>query len=103
MVIELKLGELRPEHAGKMSFYLSAVDEMLRHPVDEASIGLLLCKTRKRLIVEYALRDLGKPIGISSYELRLVDALPEGLEGRLPTVEEIEEGLGGEAREPRSP
>ncbi len=95
VVIELKLGAFRPEHAGKMSFYLTAVDELLRHPGDEASIGLVLCKTRKRLIVEWALRDLGKPVGVSSYEVRLVEALPEELRGRLPSIEELERGLGG--------
>ncbi len=100
VVIELKLGAFRPEHAGKMSFYLTAVDELLRHPEDAPSIGLVLCKTRKRLIVEWALRDLGKPVGVSSYEVRLVEALPDEWQGRLPTVAELERGLGDSRRIP---
>ncbi len=93
VVIELKLGAFRLEHAGEMSFYLSAVDELLRHPNDERSIGLVLCKTRKRLIVEYALRDLGKPVGVSSYDVKWVEALPEEWRGRLPSIAELERGF----------
>jgi len=94
VVIDLKIGSFRPEDAGKMNFYLSAVDDLLRHTEDRPSIGLVLCKTKKRLIVEYALRDLSKPIGVSSYELKLVEALPIELQGRLPTIEELEKELG---------
>jgi len=90
VVIELKTGEFKPEYAGKMNFYLSAVDDRLRHPEDKPSIGLILCKARDRLIVEYALRDLRKPIGVSEWETKLVEALPDDLKGSLPTVEEIE-------------
>lgn len=93
VVIDLKIGAFRPEDAGKMNFYLSAVDDLLRHAEDRPSIGLVLCKTKKRLVVEYALRDLSKPIGVSSYELKLVDSLPDELRGRLPTIEELEEEL----------
>jgi hypothetical protein len=67
------------------------VDELLRHPDDAPSIGLLLCKTKNRVVVEYALRDTGKPIGVSEY--RLLEALPETLRGSLPTIEEIEAEL----------
>jgi hypothetical protein len=81
----------RPEFAGKMNFYLSAVNELLRHPDDQPSIGLILCKTRDRFVAEYALRDVSKPIGISEYQLAA--ALPEKLKGTLPTIEEIESEL----------
>jgi predicted nuclease of restriction endonuclease-like (RecB) superfamily len=90
IVIELKTGEFKPEYAGKMNFYLSAVDDRLRHPEDKPSIGLILCKARDRLIVEYALRDMRKPIGVSEWETKIVEALPNNLRGSLPTVEEIE-------------
>ncbi len=76
VVIDLKLGAFRPEHAGKMNFYLTAVDEMLGHPGDEASIGLVLRKTRKRWIVEWALRDLGKPVGVTEYRGEIGGGLP---------------------------
>ena len=89
-MIELKTGEFKPEYAGKMNFYLSAVDDRLRHPEDKPSIGLILCKAHDRLIVEYALRDLRKPIGVSEWETKIVEALPDNLKGSLPTVEEIE-------------
>jgi predicted nuclease of restriction endonuclease-like (RecB) superfamily len=92
VVIELKTGEFKPEYAGKMNFYLSAVDAQLRHPTDEPSIGLVLCKEKKRVIAEYALRDVKKPIGVSAY--RLLERLPAKLKGSLPTVEEFEAELG---------
>jgi hypothetical protein len=88
VVIDLKMQPFRPEFAGKMNFYLSAVNELLRHPDDQPSIGLILCKTRDRFVAEYALRDVSKPIGISEYQLAA--ALPEKLKGTLPTIEEIE-------------
>ncbi len=91
VVIDLKMQPFRPEFAGKMNFYLSAVNEILRHPDDQPSIGLILCKTRDRFVAEYALRDVSKPIGISEYQL--ADALPEKLKGTLPTIEEIESEL----------
>jgi hypothetical protein len=90
-VVELKTGDFEPEHAGKMNFYLSAVDEQLRHPDDAASIGLLLCKGKNQLIVEYALRDTAKPIGVASWQL--TRALPDGLTSVLPTVEALESEL----------
>lgn len=93
VVIELKTGEFKPEYAGKMNFYLSAVDDLLRHPDDRPSIGIILCKSKNKVIVEYALRDTTKPIGVSSY--RLTRALPEELKSSLPSVEELERELGG--------
>jgi len=81
----------RPEFAGKMNFYLSAVNDLLRHPGDQPSIGLILCNTRDRLVAEYALRDFSKPIGVSEYQLAA--SLPEKLKGKLPTIEEIESEL----------
>ena len=91
MVIELKRGRFRPEYAGKMNFYLSAVDDMLRHPDDKRSIGLILCKSKNGIIAEYALRDIAKPLGIS--EFKHLEKLPEQLKGTLPTIEEIEAEL----------
>jgi hypothetical protein len=81
----------RPEFAGKMNFYLSAVNELLRHQDDQPSIGLILCKTRDRVIAKYSLRDVSKPIGVSEYQL--ASALPEKLKGTLPTIEELESEL----------
>lgn len=92
VVIDLKMGPFRPEYAGKMNFYLSAVDDMLRHPGDKPSIGLILCKAKSGIVAEYALRDIGKPLGVS--EFRHLEKLPEQLKGTLPTIEEIEAELG---------
>lgn len=91
VVIDLKISEFQPEFAGKMNFYLSAIDDILRHPDDQPSIGIILCKTKNRVIVEYALRGTEKPIGVSTYQLR--ESLPKQLEGSLPTVEELEAEL----------
>jgi predicted nuclease of restriction endonuclease-like (RecB) superfamily len=93
VVVDLKAVAFKPEFAGKMTFYLSAVDDRMRHRDDAPSIGLLLCKSKNRVIVEYALRDLAKPIGVAHWETRLVEALPEDLKGSLPTVEELEAEL----------
>lgn len=93
VVIELKAVPFEPEFAGKLNFYLSAVDDLLRHPDDKPSIGLLLCKQKNKVVVEYALRDVAKPIGVAGWEAKLVEALPEELRGSLPTVEEIEAEL----------
>jgi hypothetical protein len=82
----------KPEYAGKMNFYLSAVDDLLRHPDDKPSIGLILCKTKNRIIAEYALRNTTTPMGIS--EFKHLEKLPERLTGTLPTIEEIEAELG---------
>jgi len=91
VVIDLKLKPFQPEFAGKMNFYLSAVDAQLRHPGDHPSIGIILCQTRKRLIAEYALRNTQTPIGVS--EFTLTRAVPEQLQTSLPTIEELEAEL----------
>jgi predicted nuclease of restriction endonuclease-like (RecB) superfamily len=93
VVIDLKMKAFEPEFAGKMNFYLSAVDDQLRHADDRPSIGLLLCKERDHLTVEYALRDLKKPIGVAQWQTKLVESLPRNLKGSLPTVAEIEAEL----------
>lgn len=91
VVVELKGGEFQPEHAGKLNFYLSAVDSQMRREHDAPSIGLLLCKTRSRVFAEYALRDTTKPMGIAEY--RLGKALPKKLEASLPSIAQIEAEL----------
>lgn len=91
VVIELKRGKFLPEYAGKMNFYLNAVDDLLRHGDDNLSIGLILCQEKNRVVAEYALREMNKPIGISQYEL--TRALPEDLQSSLPTIEDIEAEL----------
>jgi hypothetical protein len=90
---DLKMKAFEPEFAGKMNFYLSAVDDQLRHADDKPSIGLLLCKERDHVTVEYALRDLKKPIGVAQWQTKLVESLPKNLKGSLPTVAEIEAEL----------
>jgi predicted nuclease of restriction endonuclease-like (RecB) superfamily len=91
VVIELKMGAFKPEYAGKMNFYLAAVDDLLRHADDKPSIGLILCKAKNRIIAEYALRNTKTPMGIS--EFRQLEKLPEQLKGTLPSIEEIEAEL----------
>jgi predicted nuclease of restriction endonuclease-like (RecB) superfamily len=100
VVIDLKKGEFKPEYAGKMNFYLSVVDDQLRHESDAPSIGLILCQDRNHIVAEYALRGVSKPIGISEYEL--TRALPPSLKSALPTVEEIEAELAESATAPVS-
>ncbi|MBN1830425.1 MAG: DUF1016 domain-containing protein [Deltaproteobacteria bacterium] len=95
IVIDLKARPFKPDHAGKMNFYLLAVDDLLRHPDDKPFIGIILCKTRSRIIAEYALRDLAKPVGVARYKTRLVEALPDNLRGDLPTVAQIQVELAG--------
>lgn len=90
-VIEIKTTKFKPEHAGQLNFYLSAVDDLMKHPTDNPSIGILLCKSRDKLVAEYALKDIAKPIGVSEYQL--TRAIPENLKTTLPTVEEIEAEL----------
>jgi predicted nuclease of restriction endonuclease-like (RecB) superfamily len=91
VVIDLKLSEFIPEFAGKMNFYLSAVDDQLRYANDQPSIGIILCKSHNKVVAEYALRDTSKPIGVAEY--RLTDSLPDDLKGTLPTAEELKAGL----------
>lgn len=91
VVIELKVTNFKPEHAGKMNFYLSAVDDLLRHKDDQPSIGIIICKTKSKVIAEYALRDNKKPIGVSTYQI--MEKMPKRLKSSLPTIEEIEAEL----------
>jgi len=93
VVLDLKMESFKPEFAGKMNFYLTAVDEQMRHANDQPTIGLLLCKEKNRLTVEYALRDVKKPIGVAAWKTRLVESLPKQLRGALPSVEDLEKGL----------
>jgi len=95
VVVELKIGEFQPEDAGKMNFYLAAVDDLMRETGHEPSIGLILCKERNRVVAEYALRGSTHPIGIA--EFQLLERLPEPLQASLPSVREIERRLEGEA------
>ena len=92
-IIELKGTEFNPEHAGKINFYLSAVDDLVKRPQDNPSIGILLCKKKNKTAVEYALHDINKPIGVASFETEIVKSLPENLKSSLPTIEDIEAEL----------
>ncbi len=92
VVIDLKKGEFKPDYAGKINFYCNVVDDMLKHETDNPTIGLILCQDKNKVLAEYALRGMNKPIGISEYEL--TRALPEELKSSLPTIEEIEAELG---------
>ena len=86
VVIELKATAFQPEYAGKMNFYLSAVDDLLRHSQDQPSIGIILCKSKNGIVAEYALRDLAKPVGVASYITRLVESLPALLADEPPAA-----------------
>ncbi|MCB9230671.1 MAG: DUF1016 domain-containing protein [Bacteroidia bacterium] len=91
VVIELKIGEFKPEYVGKVQFYLAALDDLVKIDSDNASIGLILVKEANRVIAEYALRDSSKPIGVAGY--KIVDSLPENLKQQLPSIEQIEQKL----------
>ena len=95
VVVELKAVPFSPAFVGQMNLYLSAVDDLLRHADDKPTIGLLLCKSKDRLVVEYALRGFDKPMGVAEWETRLVESLPDELKGSLPSVDEIEKELNG--------
>ena len=92
IVVELKTGDFEPAYAGQLNFYIKAVDSQLRKGDDHPTIGLLLCKSREKLVAEYALSDIHKPIGVSEY--KLTHSLPKKLKSSLPTIEEIEKELG---------
>ena len=92
VIIDLKMGEFKPEDSGKMNFYLSAADDLLRHPTDQPTIGLVLCKSQNRVVAEYALRGLSQPIGVAEWQL--TRALPTELLRSLPTTEELNAVLG---------
>lgn len=93
IVVDLKAREFDSCDAGQMSAYLSAVDDLLRHDDDNPSIGMILCKTKDNVFVEYVLRNFNRPIGVSKFEVELVEKLPKELKSSLPTVKEIEEEL----------
>ncbi len=91
VVIDLKMRDFQPEFAGKMNFYLSAVDDLLRHENDAPTIGLILCKTQNKFVAEYALRDINKPLGVAAHQW--LENLPEPLKNALPTIEQLEAEL----------
>ncbi len=101
VVIDLKTGAFKPEYAGKINFYCNVVNDRLRHPTDAPTIGLILCQTTDKVLAEYALSGIDKPIGVSSYEL--TRSLPANLRSALPTVEEIEAELAAPAARPKKP
>lgn len=91
VVIELKTGHFEPEFAGKLNFYVTAVDKQMRDENDNATVGMIICKDKNKIIAEYSLTDLHKPLGISSYELKKI--LPENLRSHLPSIEDVEKEL----------
>jgi hypothetical protein len=93
VVVELKAAKFKPEYAGKLNFYVSAVDATLKTERDNPSIGILICKSKNDTVVEYTLRDINKPIGVSEYSI--TQHLPDDLKSSLPSIEEIEAELSG--------
>lgn len=91
VIIELKAGDFKPEYAGKLNFYLSAIDNSLKHKEDNPSIGIVLCKRKDKVIAEYSLKDMSKPMGVSEY--KIVRSIPEKLKASLPTIDELESEL----------
>lgn len=87
IVIDLKMEDFKPEFSGKMIFYLSAIDDLVRHPTDHPSIGIILCKSKNKTVAEYSLRDLNKPVGVSQY--KLTECLPKQLQGSLPSAKDL--------------
>ena len=100
VVIDLKKGKFKPEYAGKLNFYCNIVNDHLKHPTDQPTIGLILCQERNRLLAEYSFAGIDKPIGIASYQL--TRALPKEIRSALPTVEEIEAELSDRLKQQRS-
>ena len=96
VVVELKAGDFKPEHLGQLGFYLTAVDRQIKTEEDQSTIGLLLCKSKSKVVAEYALGDKTQPMGIAEYKLR--ESLPESLETSLPSIEQIERELQGGER-----
>ena len=91
VIVELKADEFRPEYAGKLNFYLNAVNAQLRHPEDQRSIGILLCRTPNKVVVEYSLQNITSPLGVAEYQI--MNAVPDNLKGELPSIEELEQEL----------
>lgn len=101
IVVDLKIGDFEAEFVSKMNLYLGIADDTLKGMYDESSIGLILCKTRNKVVAEYALRDNGKPIGISEY--KITGGLPENIKGELPSIEELEQKMDEELNENINP
>lgn len=99
VAIELKVGEFKPEYAGQINFYLSALDDIVKAPEDNPSIGLILCATRDKVLAEYALRDIRKPIGIAEWKTKLTRSLPAKFRKSLPAIEELEAELSREYKD----
>lgn len=91
VVVELKTHAFQPEYAGKLNFYVTAVDKLLKQEEDYSTIGLLICKTKDETKVEWAFNGINKPLGVAAYELNNI--IPEEIVSKLPTIEEVEQGL----------
>jgi YhcG PDDEXK nuclease domain len=91
IVIDLKMGDFQPEFAGKMNFYLAAVDDIVRQAEDQPSIGIILCKKQNKVVAEYALKDIHSPMGIATYQL--TELLPDILKGSLPEIKDLKSTL----------
>ncbi len=96
VAVDLKTGKFVPEYAGKMNFYLSVLDDQVKSEIDNPSIGLILCKDKNRVVAEYALKDMTKPIGVSEY--KLLEEIPEELQAAMPSIEDIESRVLGKYR-----
>jgi hypothetical protein len=88
VVIDLKMTEFRPEYSGKMNFYVSAVNLLLRHPDDQPTIGIILCKSKSKTVAELSLQGMTQPIGVSTHKIGT--EIPTQLQGIMPTVEQLE-------------
>jgi predicted nuclease of restriction endonuclease-like (RecB) superfamily len=103
VVIELKAVPFEPGFVGQLNLYLAATDDLLKHPDDKPTIGLLLCRSKNQLVVEYSLRGIQSPIGVADWQNQLSDSLPENLKGSLPTIAELEAELKDDIVEPGPP
>jgi predicted nuclease of restriction endonuclease-like (RecB) superfamily len=101
VVIELKAGKFKPEHLGQLGFYLTAVDRQVKHEQDNPTIGMLLCKSKNKVVAEYALGDKSQPMGIAEY--KLVESLPPELQTSLPSIEQIERELAAHGDDEATP
>ncbi|MCB5275839.1 hypothetical protein BJG92_03393 [Arthrobacter sp. SO5] len=99
MVVELKATGFKPEYVGQINMYMSAVDDLLAHPDDKPTIGLLLCKTKNNVVAEYSLRGFSQPIGVAEWESGIVQSLPEEFAATLPSISELEAELSDDAAE----
>jgi len=91
VIVELKATDFIPEYAGKLNFYLNVVNAQLKHEQDQPTVGILLCKTPNKVVVEYALKNILNPLGVGEY--RITSAIPENMRGSLPSIEEFEQEL----------